>query len=538
MNATSERYNACLLTLEPGIQARVLSAESRIKRRLASTIADKAAYLEHIPHSVCAKFGQFCGYSLESCQGKLLESFAEYRANEAVAQHDPVCEYYFSRKSIVSMQLWECANGRSSLALCPEAFVSVQERAFATTVARKVEGEHSKTKWATQRGLRRCKPALGCAHQRHVQIGQALQDDRELAYFVGMWHHPIEMWQQLLEHMVPHDEIHNLSYPQRLSMVYKYEESFSKAPLEAAQKEVGQMVKYRKALQTAPVQLITESSNLIIKYFKSALSIQTATFSLPSEMFQMMRTDGYIPENVRSDYLVEAVAPIAFVAAPSPMAHLQFFQVVDAYPERKYQVQSPCVPRTRSMVRVLLATVTRESDAEFNVVQTDQVADLDLLQVCGLRFHSVTDALYVWPFSKHDVAFDVIPRTVPTLPHHVRQPLVLPIGLGDPGEVGDHEVPAGGMGEEAAIVPFEGSPSDVVRFHQRIPLEARSVIEGMLNRRSLAVHGKYEPQIDIDHCHVNTLNWLVSAGVLACQEEFGERTFAIATKCLRLRVSS
>ena len=168
MNATSEHYNACLLTLEPGIQARVLSAETRIKRRLASTITDKAAYLEHIPHSVCAIFGQFCGYPLESCQGKLKESFAEYVANEDVARHNPVCEFYFSRKSIVSMQLWECANGRSSLVDCPEAFVSIQERAFATTVARRVEGEHSKTKWATQRGLRHVKPALGCAHQRHV----------------------------------------------------------------------------------------------------------------------------------------------------------------------------------------------------------------------------------------------------------------------------------------------------------------------------------------------------------------------------------
>ena len=167
-------------------------------------------------------------------------------------------------------------------------------------------------------------------------------------------------------------------------MVYKYEQSVPMDALESADKEVGQMVKYRKAFQDAPAQLITQSSSLIIQYFKSVLSIQAATFSLPSYLFEMMRMDGYVPENTNSDYLLEALAPVAGVA-PSPVADLTFFQVVDAYPERKYQVQSPSVSHKRSMVRVLLANVSRESDAEFRLLQTEQVADLDLLQVCGLR---------------------------------------------------------------------------------------------------------------------------------------------------------
>eukprot|EP00959_Pyramimonas_sp_CCMP1952_P442460 9262583-Pyramimonas_sp.AAC.1 len=121
-----------------------------------------------------------------------------------------------------------------------------------------------------------------------------------LAHAVGMWHHPIEVRQQLLEHMVPRDELRNLSYAKRLSMVHKYEESVPKDALESTDKEVGQMVKYQRALQSAPVQLIAESSHLIIKYFKSVLSIQSATFSLPSDIFRAMSMGGHVPENVDS----------------------------------------------------------------------------------------------------------------------------------------------------------------------------------------------------------------------------------------------
>ena len=161
-------------------------------------IIAKTEYFDNIPHSVVCIFAQYMGYALADCKAKLRKCFEQYAAIVDKAKCDNISVYYFSRDSIVSQQLWQIAFENINWDSTPDAFVSIQEKAFGSTVARYVEAEHKKTKHATARGLRFTKPAYGCARQRAPQIVDKLKSEEEMNWTISMWPLSKFVWGELL----------------------------------------------------------------------------------------------------------------------------------------------------------------------------------------------------------------------------------------------------------------------------------------------------------------------------------------------------
>jgi hypothetical protein len=221
--STSTRYKQALLEAPAHIASKILAIEQRVKQRFTTIITDKTEYYMHIPHSVVCIFAQYMGFSVEECKRALRECFLEYdNITDKMKNADSISVFYFSRDSVVSQQLYQIANGNLNLQDCPEAFVEMQERAFASNVARYIEAEHKKTKHAIQRGLRTCKPAYGCARQRCGQIISALEKPDEMDFVVSHWNASHTMWVDLLSHLVPKHEIHSLSTAERHARAYQY----------------------------------------------------------------------------------------------------------------------------------------------------------------------------------------------------------------------------------------------------------------------------------------------------------------------------
>ena len=161
------------------------------------------------------------GHALEDCQAKLKDCFDEFNAIEDKSKADHLSIYYFSRQSVVSQQLYACCFD-VKLHDCPDAFVDMQERSFASLVARYIESEHKKTRHALHRGLTFSKPAYTCARQRSKQITTALKDPAELNFFVGNWQKTKGLWRELLGHLDTHAAIVKLSRAERHAKVYQY----------------------------------------------------------------------------------------------------------------------------------------------------------------------------------------------------------------------------------------------------------------------------------------------------------------------------
>jgi hypothetical protein len=143
--STSTRYKQALLEAPAHIASKILAIEQRVKQRFTTIITDKTEYYMHIPHSVVCIFAQYMGFSVEECKRALRECFLECdNITDKMKNADSISVFYFSRDSVVSQQLYQIANGNLNLQDCPEAFVEMQERAFASNVARYIEAEHKK----------------------------------------------------------------------------------------------------------------------------------------------------------------------------------------------------------------------------------------------------------------------------------------------------------------------------------------------------------------------------------------------------------
>ena len=127
-----------------------------MKDRYCQIIMGKAKYYIHIPHRVVCIFGQYMGHTVDESRLALRECFEEFDSIPDKSKADHLSVYYFGKETIVSQQLYQCAYSNDvNLNQCPEAFVDIQERSFASNVARYIEAEHKKTK-ATETNKSTC----------------------------------------------------------------------------------------------------------------------------------------------------------------------------------------------------------------------------------------------------------------------------------------------------------------------------------------------------------------------------------------------
>ena len=162
-NVTSPRYVEALFAAPRDVSSRVVVLEQRVKERWCSVVLAKFEYAEQIPCCVAGAFGGYVGYSLRDAKACVRSGFEQYGALRA-ADIDPISKHLFGGDSVVSQQLKHFGEDElSQLHEYPDAFMEVQERAFASCWERPTEGQHVGIKGATSRGMRKVKPAMGRA---------------------------------------------------------------------------------------------------------------------------------------------------------------------------------------------------------------------------------------------------------------------------------------------------------------------------------------------------------------------------------------
>jgi len=343
-----------------------------------------------IPYSVTGAFGAYCGFTLAESKACIRRAFDEFNAIEDPRQADPISQFLFDSTSVESQQLLDFGSSITSELHCyPEAFMEVQERAFAGMIERSTEAEHVGVKVASHRTLRFTGPAIACARKRHGQVERMPDDPQQRDWVAQTWMSKT-MWFDLLGHMFIKPALGRMSNAEKTSYVYAYDKTAQFPKSSQIQAASTILDKCREDVAAKPAA-ITKTMSLCVTYFKAYFVIGDY-FSVPEDAFALAMDEPWLapPAEILPKEGFDVFTPHGIMPSLVPDGRV-FFSIVDAHPESKSQTRLAHVVRSRSMARVQQLKVMSSSaaNATLQVGDAPQV-NLDLANWCSYaRFRYV-----------------------------------------------------------------------------------------------------------------------------------------------------
>ena len=181
--------------------------------------------------------------------------------------------------------------------------------------------------------------------------------------------------------------------------------------LDDAEAATKAMDKFRSSLQALPLVPIVQSSNVMVQYLKCRF-VKAGVFSVPKYLLDLAKgPSDFNPAHLPAMHLIECMTFNATVAQVT--TNLVLFQVIDPFPERKYQVRSIHVQQKRSEIRVSVLNVFAQHVAGVSADGAGHHVDLDLLQWCGERFQMLMQSLCSWSVEPGALSVSLQPRCRP-----------------------------------------------------------------------------------------------------------------------------
>ena len=243
--------------------------------------------LEKIPYIAAGGFGAYCGYTLAESKAALASGFQKYqqlRPGEA----DPISTNLFGLQTTVSQQLHAFTTSvTAELHHFPDAFVELQERAFAPTWERTTEAQHVMIKSGSTRGFRHTKPARANANFRKRCVLKMLDDPRKLEFAIHQWNcHTLD--QRLLAHICSKDALRQMSYSERLARIYGYSAKDHFSDLTTERQQTDALALVCREAQPQPALAITQQMRLVFNYSKNRLG-HASIFLCPQSCSSLQR---------------------------------------------------------------------------------------------------------------------------------------------------------------------------------------------------------------------------------------------------------
>ena len=246
-------------------------------------------YALHIPHKVAGVFGFYLGYPLAMSKRCARECIEEFDKITDLSQVDYVSKALFTKGTVLRQQLelfGYSPDDQTPLHFLGELFLEIREKAFCSVVERYTEAEHKKTKAATQRGLRTCKPATTCARMRHPQVATSLAIPEEREWMIRNWNSRT-IFKDLLAHKLTAAQVDRLTLAQRHARVYGYDSNDHYEELAAEQKAVGVLTALQDVVQVTHAVERTTSITTIQAFLKNRLCT-TGVYSVPTDLFELV----------------------------------------------------------------------------------------------------------------------------------------------------------------------------------------------------------------------------------------------------------
>ena len=270
-----------------------------------------------------------------------------------VAVRDGVSLQLLAPDSTVGMQLRQFAgHPDKELHRYPDAFVAVQEVAFASVVERRIEGEHAQVKFVAWRGFRFLRRAMVSARRRRHQHTAMVRDPVGLAWLCEQWRRK-DIFARVLAHKYNARQVAAMSMAERYSHVYGYSASahFQDVAELTAQSKIYQA---NQAALLPPLPELSADARQIVGLIKAHCTAGTV-ISMPAALFKLCETHLRPPEadfRLQQDTLVSAfVGELPPLTAEGCKDHV-FLSVVDPRPEDKFRMGAPQV-RSRLRLDVL-----------------------------------------------------------------------------------------------------------------------------------------------------------------------------------------
>ena len=357
-DATSETFEAALLLLNSIQRAEVLAAFVELKSKLCEILQEKNLFWNHIPWRMLGVFHGVLSGGWEIARDILRACIAEYDlavANGLFKTLHRVAVRLLDPARTIGAEFRRCVNNIEQLPQFCHAYSALLKYALCELVERRVESIHA--------GIKRCgskatniTPPYICALVREKSHLDLLQSSPAFFQFCAETWKKRNVLDRLLTQRLNAETLAGMTKVQKIRAVYQCDlmsEFLDTSSMRAAQDHFQDTTASILQICDRPVSESLRQCGLYLKFvFNSSVSY----FCLPTGVFQEwagLAATGSYPIDV------SPVAALLDVAS-NPHDEIVFdrleewyvFRVVNAYPERRTQVNVPHVGRTRLEVLV------------------------------------------------------------------------------------------------------------------------------------------------------------------------------------------
>lgn len=535
MNASSWQYTATLLASDQHNSHRMAEIDVQCKTKFCQIVEHKLKPFQSLPYVLVGAFGEYCGYALVAAKKAVQDGIAEY---EAMAPHnkDSVSALLLEHDHAVSAQLRAfAAQSDRSLHDFPDAFLALRARAFALCVERHTEGEHARVKFHAQRGFRFAGPVMVAARKRKAEVLQMIES--HMHWLTDVWHAQ-KLFVNLLEHVLPKEQIQNLTFAQRCQRVYACNpkdqfSDLSKWELEAAAFHKS-VKKVQQALDDGARVLPNEAMQVVylIKHF-----LPNGVFaSVPKELWRAATCSSPGAQDApppMQPLVLESAMLSGKLGSPNLLQQHVFFSVLDARPEAKVVVKlRKSRPEPTLLYVSHFAEVSwcwKESNVAMLNVQGRQSCVLNLCEwTQPLLFKEFCQNATVWKAGCSELQLNLCPAS-----SVASEPLLLPDVLLEDDSL--HALLAVDTAEEKAVASYQQGVQDL---QMSVAVQGRSLREQeRATLMSLVRKKAFGPDAacglwDMPYFETAALQAMKSLGIVSCeQDDLGDDRYWLTDAC-------
>ena len=297
------------------------------------------------------------------------------------------------------------------------------------------------------------------------------------------------------------EEVSQLSNADRYAKLYQYHETDHFKDLTDAEAAVKAMEACNQFVQVRPSVPIVQSSAIAINYLKNRL-VYGGFVSMSRELFNLAMQSDYVPAFLTADRLLSSLAvPVDHAGRFLDMV---MFQIVDAWPERKYRIRSVHTSQSRTLIRVSKVNFYAEHIGGLSADSSGEQVDMDILQLCGERFPQLMQSLCTWTAQPGALAVEIFPTLVgpATL-------LKLPDFVDDDDDLLSL-VPLASKYTSLQISPVPDPGTSLVVANSAIPPGGLGLVKALVDAKAFAEIGNFVElsTLGFDDQIVNTLSVL------------------------------
>lgn len=399
------RYARVFATHTLQVRGQVLDMEKKIKLKLTEELLAKLSMWDKLPYSILGLAGGRFGYSeavVKQRASQLLRDFDEQAAKFGSSKLHRVAVRMLALGTVFRAELeaW-LASSRPI-----EHFVAlhneVVQYAMLPVVGRLIESEHARIQKNLKGREGRLPGSVNAALRAH-EVDTMLDDPCFFGWAEAFWKKQLGM-KNILSFKYSPTALSRMTFSELCKQIYLYDpaEQYKDTAVEAA--SLHEWSKSAEPMLRLPPVKHSVNMNLMLSYLKETFA-NGRIFSLPEALFMLASGDARIPLGTGVALEISGHDIVSFhdafvgtineaLVEPDPNVPQQFFEVVNAYPERRKLFRPGTEQLNTAMVCVLPWGVERSCGHQVRVSSVAMpLRYLDLSRIASLQ---LVASLFAW----------------------------------------------------------------------------------------------------------------------------------------------